>query len=109
MYPSSRYRYVLGYQEGNYTFLDEREPVAYSEQPDNRYHRVKEGDTWWGLAHRYFDGFPRKCGLWWILVDFQPDPIVDPTIALIPGQILVIPSARFVRDEVFSSKRRRYQ
>lgn len=84
------------------------EPVRYTyrELPDNRLHRVKVGDTLFNLASRSFKDFRRPAGLWWIIADFQPDPIHDPTIALTPGSTLVIPSTRTVLEEVFSEKRR---
>jgi hypothetical protein len=49
----------------------------------------------------------RPSGLWWIIADFQPDPIHDPTVRLTPGRTLYIPSLRTVQEEVFSDKRRK--
>jgi hypothetical protein len=73
---------------------------------DNRQHIVKEGDTLFSLAGRYFAPLPRPAGLWWVIADFQPDPIHDPTLALEVGRVLVVPSVRTVVEEVFSEKRR---
>lgn len=109
MFPFSRYQYCkeLEDADGN-RYLDEREPFRYRDSSDNRYHLVKDGDTLWGLAHLYFQGFPRPCGLWWLLAEYQPSPVVDPTIRLQQGDVIIVPSLRMVRMSVFSSDRRRY-
>lgn len=109
IFPTSRYRYCIEYQDADEnSYLDEREPFRYQEIEDNRFHRVVDGDTWWGIASLYFQGFPRACGLWWLLCEYQPEPVIDPTIALAPGSIVVVPPMRLVRMEVFNSERRRY-
>ena len=87
--------------------LDEREPYRFRELPDNRLHRAREGDSLFTLAAKYFENFDRPAGLWWVIGDFQPSPIVDPTVRLRPGALIVIPSERVVREEVFSETRRR--
>jgi hypothetical protein len=109
MFPESRYRFctVLTDAAGR-QYLDEREPFRYVDEPDNVIHVARAADTWWGLAHRYFPGFSRACGLWWLLCEFQPTPVIDPTLALVAGTTVVIPSARLVRLRVFSPERRRY-
>lgn len=103
----SRYLYNLEYEDGNGAhWLGEPEPFAYSNETDNRVHVAREGDTWWGLAYVYFPSFPRAGGLWWILCDYQPEQVVDPTIAITPGRTLVIPSERVVRSKIFNPERR---
>jgi hypothetical protein len=87
-------------------FLTEREPFRFRPLPDNRQHVVKEGDTLFSLAGRYFSPLPRPAGLWWVIADFQPDPIHDPTLSLELGRNLVLPSLRVVTEELFSEKRR---
>ena len=86
--------------------LTDREPFRFRALPDNRQHVVKEGDTLFSLAGRYFAPLPRPAGLWWIIADFQPDPVHDPTIALDVGRIVVVPSLRTVTEEVFAERRR---
>jgi len=109
MFPYSRYQFCkeIESDDGD-RYLDEREPFRYQDLADNRFHAVKDGDTLWGLAHLYFQGFPRACGLWWVVAEFQSSPIVDPTLRLQPGEVLVIPSLRTVRQSIFSPERRRY-
>lgn len=85
--------------------LTVREPFRFQDFPDNRTHQVKEGDTLWSLADQFFQGFSRPAGLWWVIADFQPDPIFDPTRRLKRGRTLFIPSLRTVLEEIFSSAR----
>lgn len=81
-------------------------PFGFRELGDTRRHTVKDGDTLHTLAGRYFEGLPNPNELWWIIADFQPSPIQDPTLALEPGQLLYIPSVRTVQEEIFSERRR---
>ena len=84
-----------------------REPFRFRELPDNRIVKAKEGDTLFTLAARNFAGIARPAGLWWVIADFQPQPIVDPTVRLRPGALVVIPSVRTVQEQIFSEERRR--
>lgn len=104
----SRYRFSRYLRDENgVKYLSDREPFAYRSFADNITHSVVEGDTLFSLAARYFSGFDRPSGLWWVIADFQPDPIRDPTFPLEIGRELVIPSVRTVSEEVFSSSRGR--
>jgi hypothetical protein len=86
--------------------LTEREPFRFRSFSDNRQHVVREGDTLFSLAGLYFAPLPRPSGLWWIIADFQPAPIHDPTLALELGSLLFVPSIRVVTEEVLSDARR---
>lgn len=105
--PLSRYSYTQGLKDadGN-LFLTDPEPFVYRVETDNRYHTVVIGDTLHGLAERFFDGFPEPARLWWIIADYQPEAIFDPTIELQPGRVLVIPSVRVVQEQIFTESRR---
>jgi hypothetical protein len=109
MIATSRYWACLARRDtAGRLWLDERAPVRYQDQPDHRYHQVRAGDTWWALAARYLDGVcARPDNLWWILCEFQPTPVLDPTLAIPPGSTVVIPSIRFVRTVVFGAEQRR--
>jgi len=87
-------------------YLTEREPFRFRPLPDNRHHLVTEGESLFSLAGRYFAPISRPAGLWWVLADFQPEPICDPTLTLEPGRVVVIPSVRTVLEEIFSEARR---
>lgn len=103
----SRYTFSTAVRDaGGDLVLYGQEPYRYREFPDNREHLVREGDTLFSLAARYFVGIPRPDGLYWVISDFQPVPIHDPTLALDPGRILIIPSIRTLREEIFSARRR---
>ena len=86
--------------------LSEREPFRFRARPDNRQHVVQQGDTLFSLAGRYFAPLPRSAGLWWVIADFQPEPVHDPTLALELGRVLFIPSLRVITEEVFAETRR---
>jgi hypothetical protein len=105
---NSRYHFCSGIRnDAGVLFLTEREPYRFHEHPDNRVHRVVQGDTLWGLAGRYFAPLPRACGFWWAIADYQADPVLDPTLALEEGRILFIPSIRVLSDVVLGEARRR--
>lgn len=87
-------------------YLSDRTPFRYQDFTDNISHTVAEGETLWHLAARYFADLPRPAGLWWVIADFQPDPVFDPTIALAAGSVLVIPSMQTVLTRVFAEDRR---
>lgn len=88
-------------------FLSDRVPFRYQPLYDNQFHVVSQGETLFSLAALYYDGMERAAGYWWVIADFQPDPINDPTVELTPGRTLVIPSARALKEEVFNEARRR--
>ena len=103
----SRYSYCWGIKDVRGRIgLSERERFLYRALDDNRDHLVSSGDTLFNLAERAFPSFPRACGLFWLLADFQPVPILDATIALEVGSTLIIPSERTVRELVFDEARR---
>ncbi len=106
----SRHLFTFGFRdvlaEREELELSDREPFVFAHYPDNRVHTVAVGDSLGSLAARYFSGIPDAAELWWVIADFQPDPILDPTIALVPGQELVIPSVRTVLESVFGQSRR---
>ena len=80
---SSRYRFTSGIRDdAGRLFLTEREPFGFCEFGDTGRHTVVQGDTLWGLAGLYFAPLQRACGFWWVIADFQPDPIVDGSVLL---------------------------
>ena len=102
----SRYSFTAGYQEDEVFQLSDREPYRFKQFVDNVTHTVSAGDTLFTLAAKHYVGMTRPAGLWWAIADFQPDPIIDPTIGLAIGRILFIPSTRTLIEEVFSPQRR---
>jgi hypothetical protein len=105
---NSRYTFTTAVTtDDDSVMLYGEEPYRYRNFNDNREHVVKQGDTLFTLAHIYFAGITRPAGLWWIIADFQPDPIHDPTQALEIGRLLIVPSVRTVQEEILSERRRR--
>lgn len=103
----SRYLFCHGVRDENgVLYLTEREPFRYYPFKDNRLHVVFHGDTLFHLAGHYFAPLERACGYWWVIADFQPDPIFDPTLALEVGRRLVIPPLRLITDILPSRQRR---
>jgi len=104
----SRYTFCQGVRDDDgRLYLTEREPYRFRSHPDNRSHTAVEGDTLFDLAGRYFAPLPRACGYWWVIADFQPDPIIDPTLQLEPGRRMFIPSVRVLTDVILAEGRRR--
>lgn len=108
MLKDSRYQYCYElFDDDGVPYLTEPEPFEYRDEPDNRVYTAVDGDTLWGLAHFAFAGYPRPCGMWWIIGQYQPTPIIDPTIAITAGTKIYIPSERVVRLMLFNPERRR--
>jgi hypothetical protein len=84
--------------DAGHLVLTEREPFAYRERLDTREHVVLPEDTLAVLAGDYFAPLPRACGYWWVIAEFQLQPIVDPTEPLTVGQVLSIPSVEALED-----------
>lgn len=101
----SRHRFSDGQTDDSSRFyLSDRSRFEYRDLPDNRQHVVKEGDSLFNLAGRYYSGFARGAGFWWVIADFNG--VHDPTIELVPGTILTIPSTRTVQEQILNERRR---
>jgi len=107
MHQHSRYEFCESFEDADgKAFLSDFEPYLYRDLPDTRLHTVQMGDTLYTIAGQYFTGWPRGCGLWWLIGQFQPTPIIDPTLLLTRGAIIHVPSDATV-EYVFSEERRR--
>lgn len=88
--------------------LSRAEPYRFREFADNIPHTVRGRQSLFTIAgqrYRVIDPI-RACGLWWVVADFQPEPIHDPTLQLEDGRVLILLSPRRVLEEVFSEARR---
>jgi len=103
----SRHRFSRGLKddEGR-EYLTDRLVYGYRDLPDNVPHEVREGDTLWGLAARYFVGVENAALFWWVIADFQPEPISDPTLALVPGEVVVVPSVATLLTRILVENRK---
>lgn len=106
----SRHSYTSGIADAaGRVRLSDRVPFRFVDLPDNRIHVVRDGETLWTIAARLFVGVAAPtspASLWWVIADFQPDPIFDPTLRLTPGALLVVPSMRTVLESILSERRR---
>ena len=106
--PFSRHMFSEGIlDEDGRTFLTNRVPFRFKPYNDNILHVVREGDTLFNIAGRYYAEVERGAGLWWVIADFQPTPIHDPTLKLATSSVIIVPSVRTVQEAIMSEKRRR--
>ena len=91
-------------------FLTDRVPLRFVESPDTIVHVVQEGERMEDIAHRYYGRFEKDiipaASYAWIIRDFQPVPIIDPTLRLKGGTAIYIPSKAFIAQRVFDPRRR---
>jgi hypothetical protein len=103
----SRYLFCQGILDADgKLYLTDREPFRFVERSDNRFHTVQEDDTLFSLAFQYFERLPRPDQFFWVIADFQPEPIVDVTLALLKGTTIVVPSMRCLVEEILNEARR---
>ena len=104
MQQSEQSRYVGVAQETDadgIMYLDDREPFTYREKADTIVHVAREGDTWERLAQLYYSGISeRASGLWWVICEFQPQIVVDPTLAIPNGSLVYVPSMLVAQTEI---------
>jgi hypothetical protein len=100
----SRYLATLGLRDAlGRLFLTERTPFRYDPTlAGTRQHTVGSSDTLWNLAYRYFSPFPNAEHLWWVIAEFQPQPILDPTLDLAIGRVIYIPSLRVLQERIIA-------
>jgi nucleoid-associated protein YgaU len=87
------------------TWLTEREPFGFRELDDTQTVQVLQGDTWYGLAARYYGRFTRASGFFWAVADYNN--VVDPTVPPEPGTTVEIPSIETLTTRVLAERRRR--
>ena len=87
-------------------FLTERTPHRFKDFSDTIMHTVRQGDTLFNLAGRFYRPLPRAAGFWWCIADFQPDPIIDPTLDLESGRVMHVPSRRVLLEVIPGVDRR---
>lgn len=104
---SSRHTFTIGVKDDSARlFLTDRTPFVFRALADTVIHTVRQGETLFTLAGKYYAPMRRPAGLWWIIADFQPAPVHDPTLTLASGSTLFIPSIRTVVEDILSERRR---
>ena len=92
------------FDENNRHFLTERKPFRYDAKLlGTKKHRVVKGDNLWTLAFKFYDPIPNAEHLYFVICEFQPDPILDPSLDLEVNRILHIPSPRVVQEKVLGA------
>lgn len=104
----SRYEFCIGVtDQADKKLLSSRKPYRYQSFSDNEAWTVRTGDTLFSIAGAVYKGFTdRPSGFWWIIADFQLHPILDPTLSLEEGRIIICPSKRTIREEIFNPAKR---
>lgn len=87
-------------------WLTDRIPFRFRPFLDTVVTRAMDDDTFDRMAGRFYRVIPRACGLWWVIADFQPEPVHDPTLVLAPGTLVHVPSIRVVREHILNPRRR---
>jgi hypothetical protein len=84
------------------TLLTAVNPYRYRDLDDNEPYPVKDGDTLQRIAwEKYGDAT-----LYFVIADFQPEPIHDPTLVLEAGTVLILPSYQTVFEEILGESAR---
>lgn len=91
-------------------FLSDRTPYRFRNIVDNITHRVGGGDSLTLIAARTYISLGElphvsAANLWWVIADFQPVPIHDPTVTLVEGEILILPSPKTVAEQILQQPR----
>lgn len=97
---------VAIFDEEERLYVTSRVPFRFRELSDTSQHIVSRGESLYTLAAKYYSALPRPAGLWWVIADFQPQPIHDPTLIIPEGTLLFIPSLRTVQEDIFRITRR---
>jgi len=94
---NTRYQYSRAFQDAESRwYLEVPRPFRFSNQIDNLPYRVKTGDTLQVLAYRFFRGLEGAPQFWRAIAEFND--IIDATLPLTVGRLLIIPSLRWVRE-----------
>jgi len=91
-------------------YLLEREPFRYQDLDDNITHVTRPGERWWHIAQRYYRDVSANAGLlYWIVCDYQVPPVLDPTLKIGGGTLVVLPSPVVVQAEILQFATQVYQ
>lgn len=105
---TSRYFMTLGATRvsDGLNFLLDREPLYFQPRSDNKRVVVQATDTWWSLAAAHLSSLPNAEQFFWVICDYQPNPIMDPTINPMPGTLVIIPDENFIMSTYFADSSR---
>ena len=94
-----RARHIEDPKRGTILHLDLPDPVGFRDLAGNRVIEHSGDETWYQLAARAFPNYPRggTC-LFWLLMEFQPDPAVDPTELVDSSRTVYAPAEDDIPD-----------
>jgi len=80
------------------------ERLVYEDRDDNVFQECNGDELLVDIViEHYKDMFPNPVVLLDIVCQFQPNPIIDPSRRLTPGQMIVLPSYTYCEDALSSS------
>lgn len=103
LYVSSLYRHAYAVQEDDGTvvlMLPERLP--HEDLDGTTLHIVSEGERVYDLANLYYKRTARSAvDMWDVIAQFQPTPILDPSVPLKVGTEVYIPPDDYVEEVAY--------
>jgi len=94
---NTRYQYCRAFQDDELRwYLEVPRPFRFSPEADNLPYKVKTGDTLQVLAYRFYRGLDNAPQFWRAIAEFND--IIDVTIPLEVGKLLIIPSLRWIQE-----------
>lgn len=88
--------------DDGYLHWDLRRTLEYLGHEDDIAHEVQPDDTWHSLAYKFYGTEFGGANLWWVIADYQPEPVLDPTVLPTPGDIVMIPAPSIIQDFILS-------
>ena len=93
---SDRYLFCIETTDENGNLiLSKRIPFRYQKFGDNVVHTCLEGESVNDIAQIFYGkiyGHREARNMFWIICDFQPQPILDCTLTMEAGQKIIVPS-----------------
>ncbi len=105
----NRYLFCIDHEDVNGNLaLSRRVPYRFRELPDNRVHIGVEGQSIHDIAQIFYGGTygeRRSRDMFWIICDFQPQPILDCTLTVKAGQHIIVPSPTTIEAYISDPER----
>jgi len=100
---SSLYRHSrLTQKEDGSVFFTLPERVSFDDQDDVTTHIANGQEFLWDIAQQYYKRvYVSPLDLWEVLMQFQPEPIQDPSVPVPLGQEVYIPSLEWIEEVAF--------
>ena len=102
---NSRYQFCLAVRRTGKLFLSTPVPFRFEEHADTVIHYTTEGQTIDQIAEYYYGDNGWR--YWWAIAQFQPNPIVDPTLSFQANTEILIPSKRVLTQIIQNPDRRK--